>query len=80
MTHHKSMTVLNQAPVGQKLRIVSVEGSKELNRRLRSLGLTPGTEVEILQYRGRGIVVANEGNRVALGGGVAEKLLGEVVD
>ena len=74
------MTALNNAPVGQKLRILRVDGGKEFHRRLRSLGLTPGTEVQILQHRGRGVVVASEGNRVALGGGVAEKLLGEVID
>ena len=76
----KPMTVLSDAPVGQTLRIVKVDGGKALHRRLRSLGLTPGTEVKILQHRGRGVVVANEGNRVALGGGVADKLLGELID
>jgi ferrous iron transport protein A len=74
------MTVLSDAPVGQVLRITAVNGGKELSRRLRSLGLTPGTEVKILQHRGRGVVVANEGNRVALGGAIADKLLGEVIE
>lgn len=74
------MTVLNDAPVGQTLRIVHIDGGKALHRRLRSLGLTPGTEVKVLQHRGRGVVVANGGNRVALGGGIADKLRCEVID
>ncbi len=74
------MTVFSEAPIGQKLRLLQVKGGKNLNRRLRALGLTPGTEVEILHHRGRGVVVANQGNRVALGSGIADKLLGEVID
>ncbi|GAB4360555.1 MAG: hypothetical protein Kow006_30570 [Gammaproteobacteria bacterium] len=73
------MTDLSKAPVGRRLRIVRLEGGKAFHRRLRALGLTPGTEVWVVQHRGRGVVVANEGNRVALGGGVAEKVLGEVI-
>ena len=39
------------------------------------LGLRVGSEVDVLHHRGRGVVVASSGNRIALGGGVAEKLL-----
>jgi ferrous iron transport protein A len=35
-------------------------------------------EVEVLQHRGRGVVVARGGNRIALGGGIAEKLMAEL--
>jgi ferrous iron transport protein A len=34
-----------------------------------------GSEIELIQRRGAGVVVANQGTRVALGAGVAEKLL-----
>jgi ferrous iron transport protein A len=34
-----------------------------------------GSEIELIQRRGAGVVVANQGARVALGAGVAEKLL-----
>jgi hypothetical protein len=33
--------------------------------------------VEVLHHRGHGVVIASAGNRIALGGGVAEKLLVE---
>ena len=45
-----------------------------------ALGLTVGSEVEILHHRGRGVVVGKQGNRVALGKGIAEKLQAEIVD
>jgi hypothetical protein len=32
-------------------------------------------ELDVVQRRGRGVVVANAGTRVALGGGVADKLM-----
>jgi ferrous iron transport protein A len=40
-----------------------------------SLGLRVGSEIDIVQHRGRGVVLASGSSRVALGGGVAEKLL-----
>ncbi|MBL3529110.1 MAG: ferrous iron transport protein A [gamma proteobacterium endosymbiont of Lamellibrachia anaximandri] len=66
---------LASLPVGAHARILEVRGGRQMTRRLLSLGLRVGSEVDVLQHRGRGVVVANGGVRVALGGGVAEKLL-----
>lgn len=71
---------LSEMLVGQKVRLVGVDGGRQLVRRLLSLGLSVGAEVEVLHMRGRGVVVAREGNRVALGRGIAEKLRAEVLD
>ena len=65
---------LSDTPVGQRVRLVEIDGGKQLARRLLALGLTVGSEIEVLQHRGRGVVVAKEGNRVALGKGIAEKI------
>ena len=54
-----------------------IQGGQLLSRRLLSLGLRIGSQVEILHHRGRGVVVVSGGNRIALGGGVAEKMLVE---
>ena len=62
-------------PVGGHARIERVEGGRLMTRRLLSLGLRVGSEVDIVQHRGRGVVVASQGSRVALGAGVADKLL-----
>jgi ferrous iron transport protein A len=75
-----SSKTLSEILVGQKVRLVAVDGGRQLVRRLLSLGLAVGAEVEVLHHRGRGVVVAREGNRVALGRGVAEKLHAEVLD
>jgi ferrous iron transport protein A len=71
---------LSEVLVGQKARLVGVDGGRELVRRLLSLGLSIGSEFEVLHHRGRGVVVARDGNRVALGHGIADKLYAEVLD
>jgi ferrous iron transport protein A len=71
---------LSETPVGQKVRLVAVDGGRQLVRRLLALGLSIGSEVVILHRRGRGVVVARDGNRVALGRGIAEKLHAEALE
>jgi ferrous iron transport protein A len=71
---------LNELPVGQRVRLVRVDGGQRLQRRLLALGLCIGGEVKLVQRRGGGVVLARGGNRVALGEGVAHKLYAEVLD
>ncbi|HBH35173.1 MAG TPA: ferrous iron transport protein A [Gammaproteobacteria bacterium] len=66
---------LNQLAVGEHVRITEFLGDRKTSRRLLSLGLRIGSELEILHHRGRGVVVASSGNRVALGADIADKLL-----
>ncbi len=56
-----------------------IQGGQKVSRRLLGLGLRVGSEVEVLHHRGHGVVVANAGNRIALGGGIAEKLLTQLL-
>lgn len=41
---------LRQMKVGQKGRIVSVEAEGELGRRIRDMGLIPGTDIEVVGH------------------------------
>jgi Fe2+ transport system protein FeoA len=70
---------LSELAIGQRLRLLRVVGGQRLQRRLLALGLSLGGEIEVVQRRGGGVVVARDGNRVALGSGIAQKLLGEPV-
>ncbi len=70
-----SSASLDSLPVGARVKITDILGGRILHRRLLSLGLRIGSEIEVLHHRGRGVVVATQGNRVALGSGIAEKLL-----
>jgi ferrous iron transport protein A len=71
------LVVLARLPVGSRACIRRIQGGRQLTHRLLSLGLRVGSEIELTQRRGGGVVVASAGTRVALGAGVAEKLLVE---
>ncbi|MCF7985801.1 MAG: ferrous iron transport protein A [Thiohalocapsa sp.] len=66
---------LGTFPVGTKARIVQIDGGRELSRKLLGLGLRVGSEIRIEHHRGRGLVVSAGAARVALGGGIVEKVL-----
>lgn len=68
---------LEQLHEGVRARILEQGDDKQLARKLLSLGLRVGAEVEVLQHRGQGVVVVSSGTRVALGKGVARSLLVE---
>lgn len=74
-----SYPMLSDMPVGIRLRLTGIHGGRLLTRRLLALGLTLGCELQVLQVRGRAVVVGKQGNRVALGKAVAEQLQTEVV-
>lgn len=66
---------LGLLPVGAQARIVEIHGGRELTRKLLGLGLRVGSNIRIEHHRGRGLVVSSGAARVALGGGIVEKLL-----
>jgi len=78
--HSMQSQPLSNIPTGEIVRLVSIDGDRQLVRRLLSLGITPGVEVEILQYRGQGVVIGRNGNRVALGKSIVDKLYAEAID
>jgi len=60
--------------------IRGVSGGFGIRRRLYELGLTEGTEIYVLRNEGRGpILILARGARLALGRGVAMKILVEVM-
>lgn len=74
MTRLQPTTSLLTLQNGHSGRIASIEGDNIMIRRLLSLGLRVGTVVNMVNHRGKGVVIQNAGTRVALGSGVAEKL------
>ena len=66
---------LMMADVGAPVRITAVRAGKGLALRLTDLGLNVGTTLQVLQRQGSGLLVARGETRVALGGGMAAKIL-----
>jgi Fe2+ transport system protein FeoA len=64
---------------GQSVKLVRVAAGKVLSRRLAELGLTPGVQLEILQDQGGPLLLAVRDSRLALGRGMAHKIIVESI-
>jgi len=64
----------------KEVRVLKVRAGSGLQRRLADMGLTPGAEVRLVNCQGAGPVLIDlKGSRLALGRGVAMKILVEEV-
>ncbi|MEN8150746.1 MAG: ferrous iron transport protein A [Planctomycetota bacterium] len=69
---------LTELPVGEVVHVSAVDGGHRVTARLSDMGLFPGTEIEKLRGNGSGPVIIRIGpGRLALGRGVAEKVIVE---
>ena len=80
MSNLQPTTSLLTLKTGHSGRISPIEGGNQMVRRMLSLGLRVGTVVNMLNHRGKSVVIQNAGTRVALGPGIAEKLLVEPLE
>jgi len=67
--------VLTQAVIGQPLLLVKIDGGKDVTRRLIELGLTPGVKLRLIQDSGGPVILAVRDSRIALGRGMANKII-----
>ena len=72
---------LLDSPKGKIVRIVDYTGGKGVGFKLRQLGLCPGRDVKVLRHAPLGgpIMVEVEGRSVALGKGIAARVMVEAV-
>jgi len=68
--------LLSRAAPGERVIILSVRAGWGLQRRLADLGMTPGVEVTVISSGRPGqVVIEVRGSRLALGRGVASKVM-----
>lgn len=72
-------TTLDEVPPGSRARVVRLEAGTRALRRLAEMGLTPGTIVEVLTDYGGPILVRVRGSVIAIGRGMARKVIVEPV-
>ncbi len=61
---------------GEDVRIFAFKGGKGISRKLMDLGLSTGSCLRIIQRRpGGALVVARDNMRIALGEGMAQKIM-----
>ena len=66
---------LPMAGEGDRVRIVSLKGGRNFRARLSGMGLNSGSEIEIIQNSPGGkMLIAFEGTRLFLGGGMAQRI------
>ena len=66
---------LTMAREGMRVRVHRLLGGKGLEMRLTSLGLNIGSELVVSLHQGGKLVVLREETRLALGAGMAHKIL-----
>jgi ferrous iron transport protein A len=67
---------LSQVVPGKKAKIISLAGGRGLHARLISMGLIPGSIVEVISQGMTGPhVIAHNGCRLAIGRGMAHKII-----
>jgi len=66
--------LLNQMPVGSRGTVVHISGGKAMLRKLMSLGIKTGSDIEMLHHRGKGVVVLSMGTRIAVGESISQHI------
>ncbi len=66
---------LSMVPIGIRVRLEEIRAGQRLAHRLAELGLTPGIELGVIQNAGGPILVAVRDSRLALGRGMAHKVM-----
>ncbi len=76
MLQQKKYSLLD-APAGSKMRVLSLSGGNAMRSRLYSLGIMPGTEIEIFHNCccGSSRRISVRGSALVLGAGMAEKII-----
>ena len=76
MTPHVPATSLATLPPGKNARVTSINGGRGLAQRAASMGIIPGTELEIIRAgRGGPVLVRVHQSRIVLGRGMAQRIL-----
>ncbi len=71
----KAAFPLAMAQEGERVRVFLLRGGKGLEMRLTSLGLNVGSELTVSQRQGGNLVVIRGETRLALGAGMAQKIM-----
>lgn len=68
---------LTAASPGQEVTLIDILGGRGIRSKLYSMGLIPGVKLTVLGKRGGPIMVAINDTRLALGFGMAKKIIVE---
>jgi len=70
--------VLSMIDPGEEVTLIDIDGGRGIRSKLYSMGLVPGVNLRILSRSGSGpIMIAVRDSRLAIGRGMAEKIIVE---
>jgi ferrous iron transport protein A len=76
----QSVLPLALAGEGERSRIISLGRGRGFHGKLMSMGLKVGDEIKVIHRRpGGAVLIAKDGARYAMGGGMAQKILVAVI-
>ena len=70
---------LSQARPGDLVRVTDVAVSKQLKKRLVSMGVLINSHLQIIQRRGGATVVGFDASRIAIGSGMSQNIMVQAV-
>ena len=71
---------LSMAAPGQEVELVAVHGGWGIRRRLAEMGFNPGVRLRVIHSGGGPIIVAVREARLALGRGMAHKIMVKLLE
>jgi len=77
MLYQNGNLSLDMVGIGQSVKLVKVTAGRQLARRLAEMGLTPGVQLKVVQDQGGPMLLAVRNSRLALGRGMAHKIIVE---
>ena len=70
--------VLSMIDPGKEVTLIDIRGGRGVRSKLYSMGLVPGVNLKILNRSGSGpVMIAVKDSRLAIGRGMAEKIIVE---
>ncbi len=75
----KSCQPLSSIAAGTQVRFCSIHAGRRAQERLLSMGLPLGVEINVIGNRQGAVVIARDSNRLAIGPGMAQKMMVKVV-
>jgi Fe2+ transport system protein FeoA len=73
--HNHRIRPLTSARRDETVQVVRIDAGRRLAQRLMELGLTPGVIVQVVHVNGGPMLIAVRGARLAIGRGMAEKIM-----
>jgi ferrous iron transport protein A len=71
------MMPLTAVNPGQEVTLIDIQGGRGLRSKLYSMGLIPGVTLTVLRTRGGPVMIAVHDTRLALGVGMAKRIIVE---